>query len=111
MRHFCSVRVDERCEILYVSFALVSAVLSFYLFLRSQFFIQAFGLHMICVNPFTAFSLSIMCFCLSCVKSLLLSLGTETSHFERSCACLFTWLLDLLNELLVPSFYFNLSIL
>ena len=39
-----------------------------------------------------------MCFCLSCIELLPLSLGTKTFHFERSCACLFTWLLDLLNE-------------
>ena len=38
--------------------------------------------------------------CLSCVELLPLSLGAETFHFERSCVCLFTWLLDLLNELL-----------
>ena len=43
-------------------------------------------------------------FCLSCVELLPLSLGTETSHFERSCACLFIWLLDLLDEL-----YFHFS--
>ena len=38
--------------------------------------------------------------CLSCVELLPLSLRAETFHFERSCVCLFTWLLDLLNELL-----------
>ena len=46
-----SVRVDKRCEILYVSFALVLAVLSFYLFLRSRLLDWAFNLHMIGVNP------------------------------------------------------------
>jgi len=39
--------------------------------------------------------------CLSCVELLPLSLGAETFHFERSCVCLFTWLLDLLDELLL----------
>ena len=43
-------------------------------------------------------------FCLSCVELLPLSLGTKTFHFERSCACLFIWLLVLLDEL-----YFHFS--
>ena len=48
------------------------------------------------------------CVCLSCFELLTLSSETETSHFERSCACLFTWLLDLLNELCFHSSSFNL---
>jgi len=119
-----SGRVCELCEVLFVSFALVGncelcetlcvsfapmpVVLSFYLFLRCRHLIRALDLHVIGVEPFSAFSWGIMCFCLSCVESLLLSLGTETSHFERSCACLFIWLLDLLDELY---FHFLLLVL
>jgi hypothetical protein len=40
-------------------------------------------------------------FCLSCVELLPFSLGTETFYFERSSVCLFTWLLDFLDELLL----------
>ena len=40
---------------LYVSFALVSDVLSFYLFLRSRLLYRAFNLHMISVKPFLPF--------------------------------------------------------
>ena len=59
------------------------------------------------LNPFWLF-LRDHVFCLSCADLLPLSLGTETSHFERSCACLFIWLLDLLDELLFHSSSFNL---
>jgi hypothetical protein len=47
--------VDERCEILYVSFALLPVVLSFYLFLRSRFLVRVIDLHVIGVEPFLPF--------------------------------------------------------
>jgi hypothetical protein len=46
--------------------------------------------------------------CLSCVELLPLSLGAETFHFERSCVYLFTWLLNLLDELLLLLLVLNL---
>ena len=68
-------KLYKNYEILYVYFTIVSVVLSFYLFLRSRLLVQAFDLHMIDVEPFLSFFLRDHVFCLSCVKSLSLSLG------------------------------------
>ena len=51
-------------------------------------------------SALSAFSQGIMCFVSVC-RAFVYAFGTEIFHFERSCVCLFTWLLDLLDELLL----------
>ena len=82
VRHFCSVRVDERCEILYISFALVLAVLSFYLFLTCRRLVRALDLHMIGIELFSTFSWGIMCF-VSVVLSFWNCLWQQRSFISR----------------------------
>ena len=48
-------KLYKNYEILYVYFTIVSVVLSFYLFLRTQLLVRAIDLHMIGVEPFLFF--------------------------------------------------------
>ena len=52
---FALMRVYELYEIVYVSFALVLVVLSFYFFLRCRLLVRVIDLHMINVEPFLTF--------------------------------------------------------
>ena len=89
----------ELCEILCVSFACVLIVLSFTSSWGIGFWFELSICTWSVLSPFCLF-LRDHVLCLSCVELLPLSLGAEIFHFERSCVCLFTWLLDLLDELL-----------
>lgn len=100
---YCGMLSGGVSEALYVLFSLVPILLSFYLFWGAGVCLSFRFAHDRCW-ALCSFYWGIMCFCLSCVEPLPLSLGTETSHFKRSVACLFTWLLDLLNELLLLFF-------
>ena len=71
-----------------------------YLFLRDRLLVRVIDLHMIGVEPFLSFlegscALSQLCW------AFVHTFRTKTFHFERSCVCLFTCLLDLLDELLL----------
>lgn len=82
VRHFCSMRVVKLCEILYVSFALVPVVLSFYLFLRNRLLVRA------CTS---LLFLCRLCWALPLLEEPAFGSSFRFAHDRCWALCVFSW--------------------